>query len=77
MNQTVSAVYENGVLKLEEPLAVAEGAKVEIVVIASKPKSQKKTPAELLAQIAALPSEGNGEKFSGRNHDRILYGESK
>ena len=37
---------------------------------------KKKTPAELLAEIAALPLEGNGEKFSNRDHDRILYGKA-
>ncbi|MGI8556678.1 MAG: antitoxin AF2212-like protein [Pyrinomonadaceae bacterium] len=73
MSQTISAVYENGTLILEEPLAVSEGSKVEIVVI-SKSVGKKKTPAELLAEIAALPMEGKGEKFSNRDHDRILYG---
>ncbi|MEP7039162.1 MAG: hypothetical protein ABI891_12575, partial [Acidobacteriota bacterium] len=37
----------------------------------------EKTPAELLAEIAALPMEGNGEKFSNRDHDRILYGKER
>ena len=77
MNHTVSAIYENGVLKLEKPLEIADGVKVEIVVITPNAKSQKKNPAELLAKIAALPSAGTGEKFSGREHDRILYGEDK
>ncbi len=35
---------------------------------------EKKTPAELLAKIAALPLEGKTDKFSNRDHDRILYG---
>ncbi len=45
------------------------------VANASHP-SKKKTSAELLAEIAALPMEGNGEKFSNRDHDRILYGQA-
>jgi predicted DNA-binding antitoxin AbrB/MazE fold protein len=73
MNEKISATYENGVLILEKPLSVSEGSKVEIIVIKKK---TKKTPAELLAEIAALPLEGNGEKFSGRDHDRILYGKA-
>jgi hypothetical protein len=32
------------------------------------------SPAEILAEIAALPME-NSEGFSGRDHDQILYGE--
>ena len=75
MNQTVSAIYENGVLKLEKLLEIADGVKVEIVVIAPNAKTQKKNSTELLAKVAALPSESAGEKFSGREHDRILYGE--
>jgi len=73
MSQTISAVYEKGVLILEKPLAVSEGVKVEIIVLLPKDKMPEKTPAELLAKIAALPIEGNGEKFSNRDHDRILY----
>lgn len=73
MSQTISAIYENGTLILEKPLAVSEGSKVEVIVVV-KEKKVKKTPAELLAEIAALPSEGKGEKFSNRDHDRILYG---
>jgi len=73
MSQTISAIYENGTLILEKPLAVSEGSKVEVIVVV-KEKKQKRTPAELLAEIAALPSEGKGEKFSNRDHDRILYG---
>ncbi len=74
MSQTVSAIYENGVLILEKPLAVSEGVRVEIIVLSPNDKKQAKTPAELLAEIAALPMEGNGKTFSNRDHDRILYG---
>lgn len=75
MSQTISAIYENGVLRLEKPLAVSEGAKVEILIVISKDEKQLKTPAELLAELAALPIEGKTDKFSGRDHDKILYGE--
>ncbi len=75
MSQTISAVYENGTLILDEPLAVSEGVKVEIIVLPPKDEKQTKTPAELLAEIAALPIEGKTDKFSGRDHDKILYGE--
>lgn len=67
MSEKVSAIYENGVLVLEHPLSVSEGSKVEIIIV------QKKTPAELLAEIAALPLEGKTDKFSNRDHDKILY----
>ncbi len=76
MSKTISAIYENGVLHPEKPLEVSEGAKVEIIILVSENKKQQKSPAELLAEIAALPLEGEGEKFSGRDHDRILYGKA-
>jgi predicted DNA-binding antitoxin AbrB/MazE fold protein len=59
------------VLKLTEPIPLAEGSHVEIIVIPSK--GHKDSPAELLAKIAALPLEGQSDDFSGRNHDQVLY----
>ncbi len=76
MSEKVSAIYENGTLILEEPLSVSEGSKVEVFVFSEK-KKKKRTPAEILAEIAALPIEGKTDKFSGRDHDRILYGEDR
>ncbi len=76
MSQTISAVYENGTLILDEPLAVSNGVKVEIIVVPPKKQVQEKTPAEILAELAALPIEGKTDKFSGRDHDKILYGEN-
>jgi hypothetical protein len=35
-----------------------------------------KTPYEHLLEIAALPSEGIDDGFSGADHDKILYGEN-
>ena len=74
MSQTISAIYENGVLRPDKPLKVSDGAKVQIIILVTENKKQNKLPSELLAEIAALPSEGKGEKFSNRDHDRILYG---
>jgi hypothetical protein len=38
-------------------------------------ENSKKSPAQVLSEIAALPTENKSEKFSGRDHDTILYGE--
>ena len=76
MSQTVSAVYENGTLILDEPLAVSNGVKVEVIIVPPKNILSEKTPAEILAELAALPIEGKTDKFSGRDHDKILYGEN-
>ncbi len=72
MGQTISAVYENGTLILDKPLAVSEGVKVQVIVLTP----QEKTPAEILAELAELPIEGKTDEFSGRDHDKILYGEN-
>ncbi len=74
MSQVISAVYENGKLILDEPLAVSEGVKVKIIILPLEER-QEKTPAEILAELAALPLEGKTDKFSGRDHDKILYGD--
>ncbi len=76
MSQTISAIYENGTLVLEEPLPVSEGSKVEIIVV-SKAAKQKRTAAQILAELAALPLEGKTDKFSGRDHDKALYGDDR
>lgn len=76
MSQTISAVYENGTLILDEPLAVSNGVKVEIIVLSPREKKREKNSAEILTELAALPIEGKTDKFSGRDHDKILYGEN-
>ncbi len=74
MTTTIEAVYEQGILRLKEPLALAEGATVEVTITTrEKSSASASAPAGTLAAIAALPIEGTGEDFSGRDHDRILY----
>ncbi len=73
MTITVQAVYEDGVLRLTQPISLAEGTQVEVVVMTHESKSEKRTPAAILSAIAALPLQGNGDEFFGREHDRVLY----
>lgn len=75
MTTTIEAVYERGVLRLKEPVALADGTIVEVTITTNEPPPGNKTPAEILAAIASLPVEGEGAPFSGRDHDKILYGE--
>ena len=72
MTTTIDAVYERGVLRLKEPIPLAEGTEVEVIVISREVEVGTADPAEVLAAIAALPSSGNGE-FSGSDHDTVLY----
>lgn len=68
MTQQIQAVYEKGVIRPIEPVELAEGEKLEIVLL-----RQKRGAAQVLAEIAGLPIEGETDEFSGVNHDEILY----
>lgn len=83
---TIDAVYEGGVFRPDAPPAVAEGTRVRLVVLTAEPDESplEGSPDEVaawLAEIAAMPMESAGredvERFSGRDHDRILYGEGR
>lgn len=80
MTTTAEAVYENGAIRLLEPLELAEGDHLKILketkdVPALPPGPDPQRAAQILAEIAAMPLEPGGEEFSGTDHDRILYGE--
>ncbi|NJK27502.1 MAG: antitoxin family protein, partial [Coleofasciculaceae cyanobacterium SM2_3_26] len=66
MTIAAKAIYEGGVLKLSQPIPLAEGTQVEASVISTK-IPEKSSPSEILARIAALPMEGNSDEFSGRD----------
>jgi len=72
----VEAVKEGGVLRLIQPTYLAEGTRVDVIVITQEPTAEGRMPADILATIAALPMEDGGEEFSGRDHDKILYGDT-
>jgi len=65
MDATGTIVH--GTIVLDQPCAFAEGTRVAVRV------EPARTPAEIIAGIAALPL-NEGPAFSGRDHDRILYG---
>jgi predicted DNA-binding antitoxin AbrB/MazE fold protein len=80
MSTTVEAIYENGVLRLSRPIDLAEGTPVQVIVIPRapefQPQSMKRSPAEILAEIAAMAVESTDiGGLSGRDHDKILYGD--
>jgi predicted DNA-binding antitoxin AbrB/MazE fold protein len=73
MNLTVEAIYEEGVLKLTQPLALPEGTHVSVVITPAETLSTAKTPAQILAEITALPLSSENQIFSNRDHDAVLY----
>ena len=75
MATKVEAIYEQGVFRLKQPIPLADGTLVEITIVIGEEGELDQTPARILASIAALPLQDGGEVFSGRDHDRILYGD--
>ncbi len=76
MTVAVTAVYERGVLRPLQPVALSEGALVDLLLAVQQPMPSHSDSASLLAEIAALPDEGLTDPFSGRAHDQTLYGET-
>ena len=70
----IEAVYEHGVLRPTRPIDLAEGTRVEIIVIpeSSTQGPARSTPAQVAARIAAMPVQSSPEGFSGEDHDAIL-----
>jgi predicted DNA-binding antitoxin AbrB/MazE fold protein len=77
MTITVEAIHEQGVLRLIQLLSLAEGTQVDVIVITREPTAEGRIPTDILATIAALPIEAGGEELSGRDHDKILYGDTE
>jgi len=75
MTKTLTAVYENGVLRPSEPLPLGEGERVEVTVTTGEDAARHAELVKALAEIAALPTEGPDDGFSGADHDRVLYGD--
>jgi predicted DNA-binding antitoxin AbrB/MazE fold protein len=69
-----TAIYENGVLRPRQAIALPDGTEVHIAVTLSEPPKEAKSLAEVLAEIAAMPMETHDPGFSGSNHDQVLAG---
>jgi predicted DNA-binding antitoxin AbrB/MazE fold protein len=73
MATRIEAIYEHGVFRPTGPVEIAEGERVEIVVL-SPERTAPPLAASILAEIAALPPESEGDETTARDHDRYLYG---
>ena len=77
MTITCNAIYEKGMLRPKQPLALPEGAEVQVTVVPAQsqslPPRDQRTIAQVMADIAALPMEGKDDGFSGTDHDKVLY----
>lgn len=90
MTTSIEAVYEGGVLRLKEPLSLPEGTLVRVAVsalpngsaaleqsVAQESHAPRKTPAEIMAEIAAVSVDYGEEETTSINHDEVLYGWKK
>lgn len=55
--KTITAIYEQGVLRLTQPVELPEGTEVQVVIITNDANAPKGNAASILAAIAALPEE--------------------
>ncbi len=65
MTKTIEAVYERGVLRPLEPLHLPEGARLDIILVTDDEAGARRRPADILAEIAALPTEGRSRFVFG------------
>ena len=72
MTITTEAIYEHGVLKLSKPIPLAEGSRVEVIVVSTQ-QPELSITKKVLAELSALPLEGEFNEFSGQEHDKLLY----
>jgi DNA-directed RNA polymerase specialized sigma24 family protein len=54
-------------------LELTGGARFRITLMTRDESDVQMTPAQILAEIAALPLESATDEFSGRDHDEVLY----
>ncbi len=75
MVRQVEAIYENGSLRLLEPVDLKNGEKVTVTVADSLSDVEVERINATLDHIASLSEGRKDDGFSGRDHDRVLYGE--
>jgi hypothetical protein len=72
---------QNGVVVMENEISLPEGTEVTVVVRTGPEaadeagmEAERRRVLEIMDRIAGLPLEGQGEPFSGADHDKVLYG---
>jgi len=82
---TFQGKIHNGVVVFDGPINLPEGTPVTVSVEPARgsapPQSDRLSDEEhqriiaIMDRIAALPNENPGDTFSGRDHDKVLYGD--
>ena len=76
MTITVGATYENGVLKLEQPVALEEHAKVRVTIETGGAEQPARPPAETWAaaeRFIGFIKDADPSEPVAAEHDRYLY----
>jgi predicted DNA-binding antitoxin AbrB/MazE fold protein len=76
MNESISAIFENGKFRPLSTVDLDEGEEVSVILL-RKTDSDPAKSRRILSRIASLPVEGSGDEFSGADHDTILYPKSE
>lgn len=85
MAHTIPAVFDAGVFRPLSPVDLANGTPVQVQVPNAASNSSSNLPPDafarqraqiedMIAEIEQLPIEEPDDGFSGRDHDRVLYG---
>lgn len=80
-NMVIRGRVQNGVVVLPAGASLPEGVEVTVVVDAARqpaddpmPEGERRRVLEIMDRIAALPDENPDDRFSGADHDQVLYG---
>lgn len=74
MVRDVQAIYEHGSLRLLEPVSLQEGERVTVSIESAWSPPPPEAVNAILDRIAALPVPDPNDRFSGEDHDKVLYG---
>lgn len=80
MARTLKAIYEQGVLRLKEPLSLPEGAQVDVTVVSHEEDNGEPSPGmadrswDALTQLLEECAIDTGVPDLARQHDHYLYG---
>jgi predicted DNA-binding antitoxin AbrB/MazE fold protein len=80
MTTPLKAIYEQGVLRLKEPLSLTDGTQVDVTVVSLEEDNGERSHGmedsswEALAQLLADSTIDTGVPDLARQHDHYLYG---
>jgi predicted DNA-binding antitoxin AbrB/MazE fold protein len=80
MTTNLKAIYEQGVLRLKEPLSLPDGAEVDVTVISHEEDNGERSQGmedrswDALTQLLTDCAIDNGVRDLASQHDHYLYG---